>query len=207
MTLYDHYTKTSASGVDGTISARTEGVGSQDLPDVPISRVQLKYTQAESELWKEIVPPSSDAKVDVARLTELVEQFASAELPQDEPLESELEEMEEEPPISERSAKLEEQSGLMVSSLLRRSTPPTALTYAESRLILAAMGVPCIQSSLPYEAEALASSLVLNGLADFVGSEDTVCCSRSIISLILLILGFIPGRSHVQRTSAAQHDE
>jgi len=33
--------------------------------------------------------------------------------------------------------------------------------------------VPCIESTGPYEAEALASSLVLNGCADYVASEDT----------------------------------
>ncbi|TDL13672.1 hypothetical protein BD410DRAFT_846717 [Rickenella mellea] len=34
-------------------------------------------------------------------------------------------------------------------------------------MLLEAMGVPCIESSGPFEAEALASSLVINGHADF----------------------------------------
>ncbi|KAF9236642.1 PIN domain-like protein [Melanogaster broomeanus] len=46
-------------------------------------------------------------------------------------------------------------------------------TYEESKEILRAMGVPCIESTGPFEAEALASSLVLHGHADYVASEDT----------------------------------
>ncbi|KAG8681610.1 hypothetical protein FRC09_017361 [Ceratobasidium sp. 395] len=61
----------------------------------------------------------------------------------------------------------------MVASLMRRANPPTTATYTESRLILEAMGVPCIESPMHYEAEALASSLVISGLADLVGSEDS----------------------------------
>ncbi len=70
---------------------------------------------------------------------------------------------------------LREKSCFMAQSLVRRSTAPTGITYEESKNVLRAMGVPCIDSTGPYEAEALASSLVLNGLADYVASEDTVC--------------------------------
>jgi len=69
---------------------------------------------------------------------------------------------------------LREKSSFMVQSYLRRNNPPTEFTYDESKNILHAMGVPCIESTGPYEAEALASSLVLNGCADYVASEDTV---------------------------------
>ncbi|KAH9973796.1 PIN domain-like protein [Lactifluus volemus] len=68
---------------------------------------------------------------------------------------------------------LREKSCFMVQSYLRRNNPPTDVTYEESKNILHAMGVPCIESTGPYEAEALASSLVLNGYADYVASEDT----------------------------------
>jgi len=71
-------------------------------------------------------------------------------------------------------ASLREKSSFMVQSYLRRNNPPTEATYEESKNILHAMGVPCIESTGPYEAEALASSLVLNGCADYVASEDTV---------------------------------
>jgi hypothetical protein len=69
---------------------------------------------------------------------------------------------------------LREKSSFMVQSYHRRNNPPTEITYEESKNILHAMGVPCIDSTGPYEAEALASSLVLNGCADYVASEDTV---------------------------------
>ena len=71
-------------------------------------------------------------------------------------------------------ASLREKSSAMVQSYHRRNNPPTEITYGESKNILQAMGVPCIESTGPYEAEALASSLVLNGCADYVASEDTV---------------------------------
>ncbi|KAG8715904.1 hypothetical protein FRC11_013407 [Ceratobasidium sp. 423] len=172
--LLDHYNRTTALGPDGTIPALGMMTDVQDTPAIPISKVQLKYTQEEAKLWNQLVTPSDSPAVDLAQVVEMVEQFASVELPKDEiPSDEITPEEEAEPPISERSAKLEEQSGLMAASFARRANPPTSLTYAESRLILEAMGIPCIESSLPYEAEALACSLVLNGLADFVGSEDT----------------------------------
>ncbi|KAG0704908.1 PIN domain-like protein [Suillus ampliporus] len=70
-------------------------------------------------------------------------------------------------------ATLAEKSGIMSESYTRRSNPPTAQTYEESKEILRAMGVPCIESEGPVEAEALASSLVIHGVADYVASEDT----------------------------------
>jgi len=68
---------------------------------------------------------------------------------------------------------LEQKSAYMSQSYERRNNPPTAETYAESKSILLAMGVPCIQSTGPYEAEAVASSIVMNGYGDYVVSEDT----------------------------------
>ena len=80
----------------------------------------------------------------------------------------------EESPTAAILASLREKSFSMVQSYHRRNNPPTEITYEESKNILQAMGVPCIESTGPYEAEALASSLVLNGRADYVASEDTV---------------------------------
>ncbi|KAI0720678.1 PIN domain-like protein [Cerioporus squamosus] len=68
---------------------------------------------------------------------------------------------------------LETKSGVLSESYLRRNHPPTTQTYQESKEILRAMGIPCIEPSGPYEAEALAASLVLHGHADYVASEDT----------------------------------
>ncbi|KAH7922770.1 PIN domain-like protein [Leucogyrophana mollusca] len=80
----------------------------------------------------------------------------------------------EEASITEASlTSLAERSSLISDSYQRRTNPPTSETYDECKEILHAMGVPCIESSGPFEAEALASSLVINGLADYVASEDT----------------------------------
>lgn len=70
-------------------------------------------------------------------------------------------------------ATLAEKSGAFSESYARRSNLPTTQTYEESREILRAMGVPCIESKGAFEAEALASSLVIHGIADYVASEDT----------------------------------
>ncbi|THH32067.1 hypothetical protein EUX98_g2107 [Antrodiella citrinella] len=71
------------------------------------------------------------------------------------------------------SDSLAEQSHILSQSYDRRTHPPTLDTYEESKEILRAMGVPCIETSGPFEAEALASSLVLHGHADYVVSEDS----------------------------------
>ena len=72
-------------------------------------------------------------------------------------------------------ASLEEKSHLMSQSYEKRTNPPTAQTYEESKEIIEALGVPCMEVAGAFEAEALAASLVLNGHADYVVSEDTVC--------------------------------
>ena len=69
---------------------------------------------------------------------------------------------------------LTQTSNVMFESYQRRTNPPTTQTYEDSKSIIQAMGVPCIESVGPFEAEALASSIVLSGLADYVASEDTV---------------------------------
>lgn len=69
---------------------------------------------------------------------------------------------------------LADKSFLMSTSFLRRTQVPTDQTYQESKDILQAMGIPCIDASDATEAEALASAIVHQGLADFVATEDTV---------------------------------
>lgn len=69
---------------------------------------------------------------------------------------------------------LTHRSNLISESYRIRTNPPTTQTYAECREILQAMGVSCVECEGPFEAEALASSLVLSGHADYVASEDTV---------------------------------
>jgi hypothetical protein len=70
---------------------------------------------------------------------------------------------------------LSERSNLMLESFQRRVNPATRQTYEESKAMLKVMGIPCVDATGPFEAEALASSLVINGFADYVASEDTVC--------------------------------
>ncbi|KAH8119217.1 PIN domain-like protein [Phellopilus nigrolimitatus] len=66
-----------------------------------------------------------------------------------------------------------DRSQVLSSSYERRNRPPSRETYEQSKLILDALGVPCVDCDGPYEAEALASSLVHHGFADYVASEDT----------------------------------
>lgn len=65
-------------------------------------------------------------------------------------------------------------SHIMTSSFQRRTDIPTVQTYRESKEIIQAMGIPCIDATDATEAEALASAMVHQGLADFVATEDTV---------------------------------
>ena len=76
-------------------------------------------------------------------------------------------------------------SDLMAASYRRRAVPATAQTFNESKEILQAMGVPCLAPEGPFEAEALASALVHNGLADYVASEDTVRPAWSTLIQVL----------------------
>ncbi|KAF8637882.1 hypothetical protein AX17_002505 [Amanita inopinata Kibby_2008] len=64
-------------------------------------------------------------------------------------------------------------SSVMSESYRRRTYAPTSKTYDESKEILQAMGIPCIESTGAFEAEALASAIVRRGQADYVASEDT----------------------------------
>jgi flap endonuclease-1 len=70
---------------------------------------------------------------------------------------------------------LRTRSEVIADSYQRRMCAPTRNTYLESKEILEAMGVLCHEiEGEPHEGEALASSLVLRGLADYVVSEDSV---------------------------------
>ncbi|KAF8758315.1 PIN domain-like protein [Rhizoctonia solani] len=207
--MAEHIPSFNRRKIDGSISALGAEADVQDMPTIPISRTQLKYTQEEGKIWKQLVTSPGSTALDLARVVEMVEQFASVELNNDELISDKtMLEEEVELPISERSAKLEERSGIMAASLTRRANPPTSLTYAESRLILEAMGVPCIQSYLPYEGEALACSLVLHGFADFVGSEDTVnFYILRFVRVLIAAIGLSIGRADVQRPFITEPDE
>ncbi|PFH49354.1 hypothetical protein AMATHDRAFT_76246 [Amanita thiersii Skay4041] len=68
---------------------------------------------------------------------------------------------------------LTQKSSIMSESYRRRTDAPRSKTYEESKEIIQAMGIPCIETTGAFEAEALASSMVRHGLADYVVSEDT----------------------------------
>jgi flap endonuclease-1 len=113
----------------------------------------------------------------------------------------------DESPTAAILTSLREKSSLMVQSYHRRNNPPTESTYQESKNILHAMGVPCIESTGPYEAEALASSLVLNGYADYVASEDTVRYSPPFPPHARPQNPTPLGRSRLRCTPPPQHHE
>ncbi|TFK34465.1 PIN domain-like protein [Crucibulum laeve] len=114
-----------------------------------MSKAQQKLTTEEGKIWYDLLLPS----------------IAVAErVPDEEPLDV----------VAERAIDaLTEKSSMMSESFKRRINIPTTQTYEESKEILQAMGVLCVESTGAFEAEALASSIVLNGYADYVASEDT----------------------------------
>ncbi|EKM58106.1 uncharacterized protein PHACADRAFT_88937 [Phanerochaete carnosa HHB-10118-sp] len=75
--------------------------------------------------------------------------------------------------VEDAATVLTQKSTVLFDSYSRRTQPPTTQTYDESKEIIRAMGVPCIEPDGPFEAEALAASMVLHGQADYVASEDT----------------------------------
>jgi flap endonuclease-1 len=83
---------------------------------------------------------------------------------------------------------LADKSFVMSTSFLRRTHLPTDQTYRESKEILQAMGIRCIDATDAIEAEALASAIVHKGLADFVVTEDTVRKQHLIDNLSSRIL-------------------
>lgn len=61
-----------------------------------------------------------------------------------------------------------------VSKTYERShAKPTAQDMEEARELLEVMGVPIIQAVSPYEAEGLCAAMVLGGMADYAGTEDS----------------------------------
>ena len=75
--------------------------------------------------------------------------------------------------VSLLARELEDKSAKILTSYERRKNPPTSEVYHQSRTILEAMGVPCINAKGGIEGEALAAAIVRDGLAHYVASEDT----------------------------------
>ena len=76
--------------------------------------------------------------------------------------------------VSCLARELEDKSAKILTSYERRNNPPTNEVYHQSRSILEAMGVPCVNAKGGIEGEALAAAIVRDGLGDYVASEDTV---------------------------------
>ncbi|KAJ7485415.1 PIN domain-like protein [Mycena latifolia] len=108
-----------------------------------MTKSQIQLTADEAKLWEKLASSASDTD---SPETESPEETLSV---------------------------LSQRADLMSQSYQRRNNPPTTQTYDESKELLRAMGVPCMDTTGTYEAEALASSLVINGFADYVASEDT----------------------------------
>ncbi|KAI6040898.1 PIN domain-like protein [Pisolithus marmoratus] len=142
-TLYDEYQQ----GLDQLTSipsSSSVSVISDVIPDPP--ETGIEYAMSKSQL---------QMTIDEGRIWEAL---ATSPLP------TELEAI---------LMALARKSGAISYSYHRRTNLPSPETYKECKELLRAMGVPCIETTGPFEAEALASSLVMHGRADFVASEDT----------------------------------
>ena len=82
--------------------------------------------------------------------------------------------------VSWLAREIEDKSAKILTSYERRNNPPTKEVYDQSRVILQAMGVPCINTKGGVEGEALAAAIVRDGFADYVASEDTVSFPPSL---------------------------
>lgn len=116
--------------------------------DYVMSKQQLQLIVDEGNIWDKLVEPRSSVSATRSKLPEERDTGPALSL-------------------------LAEKSSVMSQSYERRNNPPTAQTYEESKQIIKAMGIPCVEAAGAYEAEALAASLVINGYADYVASEDT----------------------------------
>ena len=82
--------------------------------------------------------------------------------------------------VSLLARELKGKSAKILTSYERRKSPPPGEVYSQSRIVLQALGVPCIDAEGGIEGEALASAIVRDGFADVVASEDTVGSSSSL---------------------------
>lgn len=115
--------------------------------DLIVSRHQAALTRDEGDIWDSL---SARMDLDLDPKSSIMESHSSTAM------------------------KLASRSEDIVAMYERRTDTPTYQTYEEVKEILKAMGIPILETVGGYEAEALASVLVLDGWADYVGSEDTV---------------------------------
>ncbi|KAG8977278.1 hypothetical protein FRB90_008852, partial [Tulasnella sp. 427] len=146
--------KTSETTSDAPVSSsevQTDGLSAQEPSSdaeagVTFSKVQAKLITDESQVWTFILNEAPKTSQGQKQHTDEVIQ---------------------------RLRKLVLESQNLLESYSKRQSPPSSVTYDESRTILNALCVPVVEAPYPYEAEGVAASLCINGLADFVASEDT----------------------------------
>jgi hypothetical protein len=140
-------------------------VPSDDQIEYVMSKQQLQLTIDEGKMWDELVADAPEFEpLPISSISPPTEPTLDLQPPTPEELDT----------AQATLMSLAEKSSLISQSYERRNNPPTAQTYEECKEIIRALGVPCLDSDGPYEAEALAASLVINGHADYVASEDTV---------------------------------
>lgn len=135
---------------------------SEDQSEYAMSRHQLQLTIDEGKVWDDLIDTGlgPQSAGDILSLRPISSSQPSMGLPED--------------MTQTNLVALAKKSAQISQSYEKRNHPPTADTYEESKEIIKALGIPCIDSVGAHEAEALAASLVLNGHADYVASEDTV---------------------------------
>lgn len=75
--------------------------------------------------------------------------------------------------IGKEVADIRDRSQVVSRTYRRGHSIPTKWELEECQNLMEVMGVPVIHAHPPYEAEGLASVMALEGMADFVGTEDT----------------------------------
>ncbi|KAJ3491314.1 hypothetical protein NLI96_g815 [Meripilus lineatus] len=134
-----------------------------------MSRTQLQLTSEEGQFWSNLLHlPSTSAPPPTSTATPSANAEPEPEPEPDAELQTHLTLS-----FTHSVHSLAEKSSHMAESFSRRINVPTSDTYEESKTILRALRIPCIESKGPYEAEALAASIVLGGYADYVASEDS----------------------------------
>ncbi|KAG8908188.1 hypothetical protein FRB99_008731 [Tulasnella sp. 403] len=140
--------------------------------DLSMSKIQSQLIAEEGNIWASIFHPQSESTIPPSSLKL---PFVPPEPALEDGSSPSPGEVVDEIPdeLVDRLHKLTLASDHLFRSYAKRRETPTSRTYDDCRTILSAMGIPIIEAPFPYEAEAVAASLCVEGLADAVGSEDT----------------------------------
>ena len=128
-------------------------------PTIALSKRQKQLALEERQLWNKIIDSSSGQELEGVSVDSTDDASAGESESVDDAIDA-----------------LALKSHAVAKSYTRLANGPTYLTFLQSKSLLRAMGIPVIVTQGAYEAEAVASSIVKNGYADYVASEDTVSC-------------------------------